>query len=494
MKPLDRLFTRLVKDTLSAILAALALTGCGYPTRNLPAQSIGPNIGYHWSEERVLNSQTLVVVTISGGGTRAAALGASVLQGMEQIKAEDGQSLTQKIDIVSSVSGGSVPAAAFALAGERGLDNFREDFLEKDGMAAILLAGLNPVGLARLSTEGTERIDLLINYFDKTLYHDKTYADVVARKGAPLLLLNAADMVSEYPFSFTQSNFDLICSDLTKLKLSTAVAASAAFPVALSAVSLTNYSPCAAQGGDWPPTYVTNGAASKWVDNPERVSLGRIRLQYAQGATAHPSSKYIHLLDGGVADNLGVTEPIDILTRNAPYPGLLNQFSSGSIREVIFVMINAKSFAASSLDQQHAPPTIGEMLSATINGALDNATAGGASKLRTVLFEKFSVQADQLHALGDLDGEANLRNMSQHVHLIQVDFDAIENANCRDAFHHISTSWSLPKSDVDGLLQIGRALMFSSPELPAVLKAINGHLEGATPTTDDVCKSFRRSH
>jgi hypothetical protein len=43
--------------------------------------------------------------------------------------------------------------------------------------------------------------------------------------GSKYLILNAADMVESAPFSFTQFNMDLLCSNLTEMKISTAVAA-----------------------------------------------------------------------------------------------------------------------------------------------------------------------------------------------------------------------------------------------------------------------------
>src|SRR6185437_7160412 len=114
------------------------------------------------------------------------------------------------------------------------------------------------------------------------------------------LILNAADMVEGVPFSFTQNNFDLLCSDLSKVKLSTAVAASAAFPVALSPVTLKNYSRCPAQpAADWPPQWVTSEAKTNWYDNAERAARGRVQLAYALAAIhLHQKAIFISLMAG----------------------------------------------------------------------------------------------------------------------------------------------------------------------------------------------------
>ena len=54
-------------------------------------------------------------------------------------------------------------------------------------------------------------------------------------------MLNATDMESGDVFAFTPQPFDDICSDLGAMPISVGVAASAAFPVALSPMSLRNY-------------------------------------------------------------------------------------------------------------------------------------------------------------------------------------------------------------------------------------------------------------
>jgi NTE family protein len=84
--------------------------------------------------------------------------------------------------------------------------------------------------LATLATNSMERIDLFIDYLDRQLFSDATFEDLIERgrieRGRrPYLILNAADMVEGAPFSFTQFNMDLLCSNLTEMKISTSVAA-----------------------------------------------------------------------------------------------------------------------------------------------------------------------------------------------------------------------------------------------------------------------------
>ncbi|OOO01352.1 MAG: hypothetical protein USCGTAYLOR_02448 [Chromatiales bacterium USCg_Taylor] len=208
-----------------SVLVLLVLAGCAYPTRNQEAKIIDETYGYRWGNLETSGAEnTLVVVSASGGGTRAAALTLSVLRGLDMIALPNGKTLAQEVDLVSSVSGGSVTAAYFALKGPDGFDVIERDFIRKDGMTPLIAAAVNPLGLASLATPKKERVDLLIDYLDEQLFKGATYQTLLDIRQRPYLVLNAADMVEGVPFAFTQRKMDLLCSDLSQISLSTAVA------------------------------------------------------------------------------------------------------------------------------------------------------------------------------------------------------------------------------------------------------------------------------
>jgi len=471
-----------------------ALDGCGYPTRNLEASVVDEFHGYRWANlAPSAPEHTLVVVTASGGGSRATALTLSVLRGLDKIVLADGQTLAQKVDVISSVSGGSVAAAYFALKGRQGFDSLEQDFLRQDGIGALLGDGLNPIGLATLATENKERIDLLIDYFNRQLFKGATYQTLLDERHRPFLVLNAADMVEGVPFSFTQRKFDLLCSDLAKLPLATAVAASAAFPVALSPVTLTDYQPCAAVGGKhWPPAWVDANLddpakpfaePSLWYDNPQRATLGRVEYAYALGKRAAPGKqkRYIHLLDGGIADNLGIFEPYRMLTTRDTQPSFLGEIDSGRITKLIFIVINARSFSASALDESQATPGLFDMLAASINAPIDRTTAGVANQLRELLRDEFR----QL-ALADPTHAARFHNLAANTALISVDFDAIADNSCRRKFQSIPTSWTLDSREVDALMRVGEALLANDPAFADLLR-LTGARRPNLPSLAEAC-------
>jgi NTE family protein len=463
-----------------ALVLLLVAAACSYPVRNeaIPA---GKHDEYKWVSLPA-DDDTLIVVTASGGGTRAATLAMSVLQAMDQMRDASGGSLANRIDVVSSVSGGSVTAGYFALRGVDGLPALESRFLTRDGMAPLIAGVLNPVGLAMLSTPSKERIDLLIDYFDRQLFAGATFHDLVRRNRRPYLILNAADMVEGTPFPFTQYTMDLLCSDLTSMKLATAVAASAAFPVALSPVTLKNYRPCTTKPR---PGWIEQAQKTSWYSNPPRVAWGRTAEAYATGRKA-----YVHLLDGGIADNLGVAEPYRLLTTDDVTPNFKSEISRGRVKKIVFVMVNARSFQTSRLDTSQATPGMLDMALASVSASIDRATFSAAERIRGLLIRDLEAAADQLQQLAPTSA-AHFREAARNTFFLTVDFDAIDNPDCRRKFHGIGTNWSLGRAEINALKAVGGALLMKNDQndgaVGKMLQAVGAEVRGPIATMDQAC-------
>lgn len=461
----------------------VCLASCAYPIRNEPIGAAAER-EYKWTNLPP-GDDTLVIVTASGGGTRAAVLAMSTLQAMNRIRLAPDRGLADRVDLISSVSGGSVTAAYFALHGPEGLDVLERDFLVRDGMAPLIANLLNPFSLAILSTPSKERIDLLIDYLDRQLFRSATFADLVKRNRRPYLILNAADMVEGTPFPFTQYTMDLICSDLRQMKISTAVAASAAFPVALSPVTLKNYRPCTTRPK---PGWVEQAMSTTWYLDPVRVAWGRTASAYADGT----KKKYIHLLDGGIADNLGVAEPYYLLTGDDVTPNFKSMIARGSIKKIVFVMVNARSFKPSRLDDLPNTPGMLDMALASISSSIDRATFSTAERLRTLLQGQFRAMAEEWQQLQAPAVAARFRAVADNTFFLTVDFDAITNEDCRRKFHSIATSWSLSAEEIKALKAVGGALLMDNERndhaVSKMLKSIGGRIEGDVPTIDKACE------
>ncbi len=72
------------------------------------------------------------------------------------------------------------------------------------------------------------------------MFGGATYASLFARK-RPLVWISASDIYSRVPFVFEPITFNVLCSDLSKVRLSEAVAASAAVPGVFIPMNVENF-------------------------------------------------------------------------------------------------------------------------------------------------------------------------------------------------------------------------------------------------------------
>ena len=230
---------------LCAVL--LCLGACASKDRNiaLAPSDLRADYGYrgHAVEGQTMKD-TLFILTFSGGGTRAAALAQGVLRELQATSIGGGRTLLDEVDVISSVSGGSVTAGNFVANGPQSFDTFEQSFVRQDFMPQLIDAFINPVNIVRYALTSESRVDRLVDIFDDTIFHGQTFGDLGARRDRPFLMINAADMTTTLRFTFTQGRFDLLCSDLNRFRIAEAVAASSALPVGLTPITLTNYSPC----------------------------------------------------------------------------------------------------------------------------------------------------------------------------------------------------------------------------------------------------------
>jgi predicted acylesterase/phospholipase RssA len=288
-----------------ALLAALLLLAscASFTPQNPPLARYAPEAGYRFERlESGDNSDELfVIVTFSGGGTRAAALAYGVLEALRDTSIEwQGRklSLLDEVDVISSISGGSFPAAYYALRGKRMFDEFPEKFLYRPVQSELIKLAIAPSSWPKLAAPAYGRSDLAAEFYHREVFAGATYADVIARKARPFVILNATDMTTGAQFPFIQDQFDLLCSDLAGVPLARAAASSSAFPGGLTALTFKNYAgSCGYRQPAWVQLAVEDHASRA---NPRRTARAENRLSLAAEGPARP---YLHLTDGGVADN-----------------------------------------------------------------------------------------------------------------------------------------------------------------------------------------------
>jgi len=271
-----------------------------------PAGTPVPDTAGSWKmTELESKDDRFVALAISGGGSRAANFGAAVMLELQQ------RGLLEQVDVISGVSGGTLPAVYYGLGDKAGA--FTEpavrEALGYDFQSSWIRRWFLPQNMFRYWLSDFTRSDIMVQVFNNRLYHEATFADL---RPHPKILLNSTVHNDNTRFTFTDDRLSMLHSNLATYRVANAVNASSAFPGAFQDVTL------------------------KWYMEP---------------------MQFLHLYDGGPIDNLGVQAITEYINRNILGTSLDRLFPKGCVIIIIdatpsseHTELNAKRSSRSFID------------------------------------------------------------------------------------------------------------------------------------------------
>ena len=473
----------------SAILALL-LGSCGSVNNNpinKPLEALALQSGTGGSRESEVHfDDTVIALSFSGGGMRASAFSHGVLTALadSSVRTRGGSvSLIDRIDIISGVSGGAVPAAYYGLKKRAALADFRERFLLRNAEESLGFAG------------GINDSTKFPAWLDANLFNGATFADMNAAV-RPRVSINASDIYNRTPFLFGRGSFGALCSDFSSYPVSLAVAASAAVPVFFAPVVIENfYDKCPLP-------------LPEWVERVRRDTEAPPMLrQYADAIVRYRKGdvKYVKLLDGGLVDNYGLAGfTISRLLSNTPH-GPLSAREGVKLRRVMFLVVDAGRQPSGDWSKTVAGPSGVDLIMATA----DTATGSSAAQSYTAFAEMMN------------DWQVKLVNWRCRLSATErARLGAGPNWNCRDVkffvsrvgFEHlgperaaqldaVETRFKLPEAQVDMVIEAGRDAVLNNTKFRAFVQSIGGTAaprsprrapQQGVPVADDMTDTFPR--
>jgi len=449
---------------LQLLCAAAIVVGCDahYPL-NAPIERQEMTKGYRL--ERVKADpdnpgDVLVIVTFSGGGTRAASLAYGTLEALRDVKLRIGgrsRTLLDEVDIINAVSGGSIVAAYYAVHRDKIFRDFESRFLYRDVEGELRNALV--ANLPRLSQSRFSRGDLLAEYFDRELFDGATYADLARGSMRPFVVINASVLSTGARFPFTQGQFDLLCSDLGSVSVGRAVAASAALPPYFSAITLSSYA------GNCGTVSLPGIVAG--ID----AVGGRgeaVRMQETRTYLDRSRRPYVHLVDGGLIDNLGLRVAIDFAVEQGGFVELLDALGYYDLTHVVFISVNAETDPNYAIDLSPDTPNFWQALNALkLPGRAHSLDLG--DQLWSS-FERWSAEIKGRRPIPHGSGA----DSAPRFYFIDVSLHAIADENERNSFNSIPTALTLDHPTVDRLRAIARRLLLESPDFKRLVADLGG--------------------
>lgn len=444
------------------LVLALLLSACSSlkPWINEPLAGEGP-LTMRLDAGR--DPSLLMAVTLSGGGARAAAFGYGVLSELRDTEfAWDGQAqnLLDATDVISGVSGGSIIAAYYAAYGVAGLPHFERDFLRQDFQQSLINLALLPANMVELSSPWFGRTHLLARRLD-ALYGGATFGDLQKRPRQPQLIVTATDLSRGGGFEFTWDQFTQICSDLRSVPLSFAVAASSAVPLLLSPVTLNNYaSECPPRPQ---PAHEPVAGADPYTSY--RARMFRAHARSYQDADKRP---FIHLVDGGLSDNLGVQRLLDRTLADGGLRASMQELgvAPGSVRKLVLIVVNSERDPDEDIDHQDTIPSTWQVVDQLLFGA------GARATLETQEFLKDVTSQWRAELARAGQGGSDAFAPEAEIHVVQVNLRDVPDKSLRRLLLKVPTAFTIAPDDVTQLIGAGRQVLRQSPDYQALLRSL----------------------
>ena len=456
--------------TLSAALLAACLAcvlgACATRPINAPIADVKRGTGYRLETRQGQDQdrETLMILAFSGGGTRAAAFAFGVLEELRktEVTLPSGRRIRvlDEVDVITGVSGGSFTALAYGLYGEKLFDDYDTRFLKRDVEGELLSRFLSPKNWSALWSAEWGRSEMAAQLYDEILFNGATFRDLQGKPG-PLIVATATDISTGSRLGFTQSDFDLLCSDVDSVPLSRAAAASSAVPLVLSPVTINNYGgTCGFQFPSW--TLALQGA-DKGARPASRAMFRTKEMQSFQDSANRP---YIHLVDGGLADNLGMRSVLEVMEtiENAKASGRRTRLDD--TRRIVIFVVNSLSLPKTDWDKSPRPPNDIMILLKATGVPIDRYSYEAID-----LLSDLSVRWKTLRELGSKAGQGGALAVPDiDVYAVDVSFAALKDRKEADYLNDLPTSFVLTPEAVDRLRAAGATLVRESPDFARLVK------------------------
>ena len=477
---------KLILLTLSwCALSACATRPVNPPIDNVPAEKI---YSFERKGHQTAPKNTLFALAFSGGGTRAAAFSYGVLEALRKTEFVNAQGqrsrLLDHVDVITGVSGGSFTALAYGLYGDKLFDEYESRFLKRNVQGELIARSFNPLNWGDLASTGWGRSEMAANLYDEILFNGATFADL-DRKDGPVIAVSSTDLATGYRILFTPSNFDALCSDLGSFRLARAAAASSAVPVVLSPLTINSYGGrCGKHMPSWFKPFVG-------IANPPRPAARALeRIRELQGFM-NDGDPYLHLVDGGISDNLGLRGSLDVFNtlealREAGYKTPLDR-----AKRIIVIVVNSVSAPKTNWNKSEDPPGTLSILVKAAGVPIDRYSYEQIEALHDI-----EARWQQMRDVRDLPAvkgigkknsnaslEAIRRVPDAKLYTIDVSFSGVPDPEERAYLNELPTSFVLSDEAVDRLRAAAGTALLNSPDFKRLAIDANAKIiEESTPT------------
>jgi len=379
------------------------------------------------------DDSSLILLSISGGGTRAGTMGWRTLEYLRTIPyvySEKGVSITSnladQIDVISGISGGSFAAAGWCFYRDS-MQIFRKKFIENNIQLKLVGKLFIPwVGLNVLLNPFYSRIDVAAEYYDQYIFEKRTFKNLPS---FPTLWINSTSLSLGDRFVFTREQFEMIGSDVGNYPVGYACAASSAFPILLDPITIRN-SGQSISDSTLSENLKYRMAKKNSIRDPEKWIYCK-KIEFYNDKR----NKWIHLADGGLVDNQGLKAILDQFRTNGLINKRLND-SENPLKRLVIINVNAYTEKKDEGCQSRRPPNILSVMNYTMTLSMDILSFERWVDIRAACSELWKAK---------LNGAGNIL---EKPYCIEIAFRNVSDESVRNSCNDLPTSFHLGKNEI----------------------------------------------
>jgi NTE family protein len=270
-------------------------------------------------------------------------------------------------------------------------------------------------------------------------------------------------MVTGIRLAFTWESFGALCSDLSTFPVARAVAASSAVPILLTPITLRNYAgTCGFE--------VPEELKKAWAQRPA-ASRQFYHVNNLMPYLDSEKKTYIHLVDGGVADNLGLRALLDRVMAFGDIWSTVKNSPHRNAHKIIFLVVNAETEVSHHWDKKESPPALAGMLDSYSSVSIARYNFETLMLLR----ESFDKWKEEIRTNRCSPGPVSTAPGSCgdiEFYMVEVKFDALPDEAERTYFKRLPTSFVLKPEEVDKLRDAAHRALVQSHDFQRVLKEL----------------------
>ena len=466
------------------VAAAIALlAGCATRPINPPITQVDPATGYRYESRQgqVKDKDNLVILAFSGGGTRAAAFSYGVLEFLRKTEVVGPKGnkirLLDEVDIITGVSGGSFTALAYGLYGDKLFADYEQRFLKRNVQGEIISAHLqsgeldetwvDSLGALRIGRQSVRRDSVQRRHVWRSRPRQWPDDPGVGHRHFDRLPLRLHAARIRYHL------FGPRCRAIVPRGCSFVSRARGSF--ARHDQQLRRYlqqdHACLGEAVHRHRQSAATGRASDTLLKAEEA--------FGDGA----NRPFLHLVDGGVSDNVGMRSVLDAMEvlealHDAGVPTQLD-----SVKRIIVFVVNSLSSPPTPWDKSEDPPGTVDVLLKSAGTPIDAFSYEAVELLRDTAAQWQTMglirDSKAMAANKDTAVAAAIRAPHAEVYAIDVSFAALKNKAEFDYLNQQPTSFVLPPEAVDRLRAAAGTIILDSPEFKRLLKDVGATMVSA---------------